>query len=158
MLELDEMLVVGVGELSLEPPLAQPQEKLARCFERDLLLVLQRVELGEQRRQLGVGRLLTEQVCPRAAVQLVVEVLRPEQLEVRQQRLVTRDAGQGAALEPFADIEKPMRDDPGGTRTASRRERRLRLGRQVEKVGREAPTPPDARANRAATEGTIRSP
>ena len=123
------MLGVGAGELPLEPPLAQPQEELRRGLERDLLLVFERVELGEQRRQLGVGRLLTEEVRPRAPVQLDVEVLRPQQLEVRQQRLVTRDACQGAALEPLARIEEPRRDDPGCTRPGARRKGGLCLGR-----------------------------
>ena len=45
---------------------------------RDALLVGERVELGEQRRQLAVGGLLPEQVRAGATVQRVVEVLRAE--------------------------------------------------------------------------------
>src|SRR6185312_9921443 len=140
LLELDETLAVGVRKLPLQPTLAQAQQQLTGRLERELLLVAERVQLGEQRGQLGVGgALLLEQVRPRAPVQFVVEVLRPHQLEVRQKRLVRRNARQGAPLEPLAGVEQARRDDARRTRSRARRERRLGLRREVEEVGCEAP-------------------
>src|SRR5437764_5503338 len=68
LLELDEPIVVGVRELPLEPSLPQPEEQLLGRLLGDLLLVSQRVELGEERCQLAVGRVLPEQVSASAAV------------------------------------------------------------------------------------------
>src|SRR3954452_10100971 len=77
LLELDEALAVGVGKLPLQPTLAQAQQELAGGLERERLLVAERVQLGEQRGQLGVGcGLLPEQVREFAPVELVVEMLR----------------------------------------------------------------------------------
>src|SRR6478736_1268484 len=114
LLELDQPIAGGFRELALHRALAQAEEELARRLEGDLVLVPQRVQLGEQRRQLVVGLILSEQVRPCPSVQLVVEVLRAEQLQLRQQRLVRRHAREGAAHET-----------------------RLGVGRQVEEIGRE---------------------
>src|SRR4051794_16255306 len=73
LLQLDEALTVGGRELPIELPLAQSEKELARRFERDLLLVPERVELRQERGQLAVGRLLPKEVRTRTAVQLLVE-------------------------------------------------------------------------------------
>src|SRR6185312_17466451 len=71
LLQLDEALVVGACELALQSAFPQAQQQLAGRLERDLLLVAERVQLGEQRGQLGIGGgLLAEQVRPSAPVQL----------------------------------------------------------------------------------------
>src|SRR6478672_592059 len=54
LLELDESLAVGVRKLPLQPTLAQAQQELAGRLERDLLLVEERVQLGEKRREFAV--------------------------------------------------------------------------------------------------------
>ena len=98
LLELHEAFPVGFRKLPLQPSLPEPKEQLARRLERDLLFVLERVELGEQGRQIAVGGLLPQQIGPRAPMGLVVEVLRAEQLELGQKRLVARDACERAAF------------------------------------------------------------
>src|SRR6476661_6426639 len=120
LLELDQPIAGGFRELALHRALAQAEEELARRLEGDLVLVPQRVQLGEQRRQLVVGLILSEQVRPCPSVQLVVEVLRAEQLQLRQQRLVRRHAREGAALEPRASVQEPRRHEVRGARTAAR--------------------------------------
>src|SRR5579884_828467 len=139
LLELHEPLAVRPRELPLEAALAQAEQELARRLERDLLLVAKGVQLGEERREVAVGTLLSEQVRPGPAVELVVEVLRAEQLELGPQRFVRSHAGERVALEPPPRIEQPRGDDPcGAGAAAGGREPRLGLGRQVEQVGGDA--------------------
>src|SRR6476620_8843742 len=138
LLELDQPIAGGFRELALHRALAQAEEELARRLEGDLVLVPQRVQLGEQRRQVVVGLILSEQVRPCPSVQLVVEVLRAEQLELRQKRLVRRNAREGAALEPRASVQEPRRHEVRSARTAARgHETGLGVGRQIEEIGRE---------------------
>src|SRR6478752_3137905 len=140
LLKLDEALTVGACELALQSAFPQAQQQLVGSLERDLLLVSERVQLREERGQLGVGCcLLPKQVYSRAPVQLVVEVLRTHQLEVRQKRLVRSDAREGAPLEPQAGVEQTRRDDARRARSRARRERRLGLRGEVKEVGCEAP-------------------
>ena len=49
------------------------------------------------------------------------------------------DAGEGAALEPLAGLQKARRDHADGARSRAGCESRLRLRRQVEQIGRETP-------------------
>src|SRR6476620_4862443 len=134
LLELDQPIAGGFRELALHRALAQAEEELARRLEGDLVLVPQRVQLGEQRRQVVVGLILSEQVRPCPSVQLVVEVLRAEQLQLRQQRLVRRHARESAALEPRASVQKPRRYDAGRELSASN-ETRLRFWRKIKQIG-----------------------
>ena len=133
------MLVIGTREFALEPALAQAEEELARGLERDLLFVAKRVELCEQRGQLTVGRLVAEQIGPSSTMELIIEVLRAEQLELRQQGFVSRHSRKRTSLEPRPGVEQARRDDLRGARSRARRERRLGLRREVEKVGGESP-------------------
>src|SRR6476660_1492974 len=66
LLKLDEALTVGTCELALQSTFPQAQQQLVGSLERDLLLVSERVQLREERGQLGVGCcLLPKQVYSR---------------------------------------------------------------------------------------------
>ena len=132
-------VAVGVLKLSPQSTLAQAHDHLPRGVLGDAVGVAERVELGEQRVDVAVRRLLSEQERTHATVQLVVEELGRELLELGAERLVRGDARERAALEPLACIEEPGRDDAGGARaTPRRRKAGLHLRRQIEEVGRNA--------------------
>ena len=99
----------------------------------------QRVELGEERRQLGVGGLLAEEVRARAAVELVVEVLRAELLEIAvratdaRRRRRARSARAGAPASSSRGEMTPRR-----ARAAARRRERRPASPAAGRAGRSA--------------------
>ena len=78
LLELEEVVGLRVGELSLQAPLTQTEQHLLRRLLGDVVGLAQRIDLREERRELAVRGLVPEQMRACALVQLAVEVLRAE--------------------------------------------------------------------------------
>ena len=129
LLELEQVVGLRLGELPVQPALAQPEQHLLGRLLVDLVGVGQRVELREQRRQLAVGLGLAEEVRAGAPVELVVEVLGAELLEVPVSFGCAATPASALALEALTPRRAAAARSRRGARWADRRERRLRLRR-----------------------------
>src|SRR5919108_5617224 len=90
LLEVEQPLPLGVGEVAPEPPFAQPEQQLLGRALVDAVRRGARVELGEERRR---PRRALEEQLPQLAVERRVEVLRPEVGEDRAELGMREDAG-----------------------------------------------------------------
>src|SRR5206468_11903999 len=121
LLEVEQPLALGAGELAPELPLAQAKQKLSRRPLVDPVRRGARVELGDERRNPLAGLLAAEQEVTELAVERRVEVLRPKLREVGPQLRVREDARERVPLPALVRVDHPDGDGRPARLRAARR-------------------------------------